>query len=135
MSYTHRRLLNLLAARASERPPSGRSKHRRPLPGTDQSDDGSHSEEAVASDGRALEGTDGEVPAAAPLPQLQPLSLVFPPPSLCTDNGVMVAWAGVEKLLLGISDDVEDEAVRARWPLGTPIEDSSIFKKNYVAPS
>lgn len=25
------------------------------------------------------------------------LQLVFPPPRWCTDNGVMVAWAGVER--------------------------------------
>jgi len=25
------------------------------------------------------------------------LRLVCPPPRLCTDNGVMVAWAGVER--------------------------------------
>jgi N6-L-threonylcarbamoyladenine synthase len=25
------------------------------------------------------------------------LRLVYPPPRLCTDNGVMVAWAGVER--------------------------------------
>ena len=37
-----------------------------------------------------------------------PLPLVFPPPSLCTDNGVMVAWAGVEKLLQGCSDPIGD---------------------------
>ena len=26
-------------------------------------------------------------------------SIVFPPPALCTDNGVMVAWAGMERVL------------------------------------
>jgi tRNA A37 threonylcarbamoyltransferase TsaD len=25
------------------------------------------------------------------------LQLVFPPPQWCTDNGVMVAWAGMER--------------------------------------
>lgn len=25
------------------------------------------------------------------------LQLVLPPPRLCTDNGIMVAWAGVER--------------------------------------
>jgi N6-L-threonylcarbamoyladenine synthase len=42
---------------------------------------------------------------------------VFPPPELCTDNGVMCAWAGVEKLLRGLSDPLDGE-VRAKWPLG-----------------
>lgn len=27
--------------------------------------------------------------------------LVCPPPKLCTDNGIMVAWAGMEHLKLG----------------------------------
>lgn len=42
--------------------------------------------------------------------------LVVPPPALCTDNGAMVAWAGVEKLHLGLSDGL-DTAPRPRWPL------------------
>jgi len=37
------------------------------------------------------------------------IKLVAPPPRLCTDNGVMVAWAGIEKLLLGVSDPIEVE--------------------------
>lgn len=37
---------------------------------------------------------------------------------LCTDNGVMVAWAGIERLKLGALDDPTDMEVRARWPLG-----------------
>jgi hypothetical protein len=58
------------------------------------------------------------------------LKLMFPPPALCTDNGVMVAWTGIEKLRLGISDDVDAEEVVARWPLGAPIEDgNAVFKK------
>jgi N6-L-threonylcarbamoyladenine synthase len=39
-----------------------------------------------------------------------------PPPRLCTDNGVMVAWAGVERLRLGLVDGL-DAPPRARWPL------------------
>jgi tRNA A37 threonylcarbamoyltransferase TsaD len=27
------------------------------------------------------------------------LNISFPPPKLCTDNGVMIAWAGMEKYL------------------------------------
>ncbi len=42
--------------------------------------------------------------------------LVVPPPRLCTDNGVMVAWAAIEKLRLGYSDAVEGQDVYARWP-------------------
>jgi N6-L-threonylcarbamoyladenine synthase len=39
-----------------------------------------------------------------------------PPPQLCTDNGVMVAWAGLERLRLGLVDGL-DVAARPRWPL------------------
>ena len=39
-----------------------------------------------------------------------------PPPSLCTDNGAMIAWAGVERLRLGLTDNFE-LAAKARWPL------------------
>ena len=42
--------------------------------------------------------------------------LSLPPPALCTDNGAMVAWAGLERLSLGLSDPL-DAAPRARWPL------------------
>ena len=43
-------------------------------------------------------------------------SLVAPPPALCTDNGAMIAWAGAERLALGLTDTL-DVAPRARWPL------------------
>jgi N6-L-threonylcarbamoyladenine synthase len=42
--------------------------------------------------------------------------LVAPPPDLCTDNGAMIAWAGCERLALGLTDTL-DVAPRARWPL------------------
>jgi N6-L-threonylcarbamoyladenine synthase len=42
--------------------------------------------------------------------------LVAPPPDLCTDNGAMIAWAGCERLALGLTDAL-DVAPRARWPL------------------
>jgi N6-L-threonylcarbamoyladenine synthase len=44
------------------------------------------------------------------------LKLVIPPPKLCTDNGAMIAWAGIELLGAGLIDDMETPA-RARWPL------------------
>jgi tRNA N6-adenosine threonylcarbamoyltransferase len=42
--------------------------------------------------------------------------LVVPAPELCTDNGAMIAWAGCERLALGLTDTL-DVAPRARWPL------------------
>jgi tRNA N6-adenosine threonylcarbamoyltransferase len=42
--------------------------------------------------------------------------LVVPPHELCTDNGAMIAWAGAERLALGLTDPL-DFAPRARWPL------------------
>ncbi|KAK9051543.1 hypothetical protein SSX86_028170 [Deinandra increscens subsp. villosa] len=54
------------------------------------------------------------------------LQLVCPPPSLCTDNGVMIAWTGIENFRLGRFDPpppaIEPEDcqldLRPRWPLG-----------------
>ena len=39
-----------------------------------------------------------------------------PPLRLCTDNGAMIAWAGIERLKLGLTDGL-DFAPRPRWPL------------------
>lgn len=47
------------------------------------------------------------------------LKLVAPPPALCTDNGAMIAWAGIERLRGGEPDDLSF-APRARWPLALP---------------
>ncbi|MBL6664840.1 MAG: tRNA (adenosine(37)-N6)-threonylcarbamoyltransferase complex transferase subunit TsaD [Rickettsiales bacterium] len=44
------------------------------------------------------------------------LRIITPPISLCTDNGVMIAWAGVEKLRKGEVDSL-DFKPRARWEL------------------
>ncbi|HCX66361.1 MAG TPA: tRNA (adenosine(37)-N6)-threonylcarbamoyltransferase complex transferase subunit TsaD, partial [Rhodobiaceae bacterium] len=41
---------------------------------------------------------------------------VVPPLKLCTDNGAMIAWAGAERLSLGLTDTI-DTGPRARWPL------------------
>jgi N6-L-threonylcarbamoyladenine synthase len=42
--------------------------------------------------------------------------LVAPPLDLCTDNGAIIAWAGCERLALGLIDGL-DVPPRARWPL------------------
>lgn len=44
------------------------------------------------------------------------LPFVAPPLTLCTDNGAMIAWAGLERLRLGLVDRL-DCAPRPRWPL------------------
>lgn len=48
-----------------------------------------------------------------------------PPPRLCVDNGVMVAWAGIERLRLGLFEEPPSAEgvdrhveIRPRWPLG-----------------
>ena len=46
----------------------------------------------------------------------QGLGFVAPPPALCTDNGAMIAWAGLERFRLGLVDAL-DFAPRPRWPL------------------
>jgi N6-L-threonylcarbamoyladenine synthase len=43
-------------------------------------------------------------------------TLVMPPPALCTDNGAMIAWAGAERMALGLTDGM-DAPPRARWRL------------------
>ncbi len=44
------------------------------------------------------------------------MRFVAPPPALCTDNGAIVAWAGIERLRLGLIDGL-DAPLRPRWPL------------------
>ncbi len=44
------------------------------------------------------------------------LRLVAPPAHLCTDNAAMIAWAGIERLRLGLHDPL-DAPARPRWPL------------------
>ena len=48
-------------------------------------------------------------------------TLIIPAPALCTDNGAMIAWAGIERLSLGLVDDLTF-AARPRWPLDANAE-------------
>ena len=41
---------------------------------------------------------------------------VAPPLRLCTDNAAMIAWAGIERMALGLTDGM-DLVARPRWPL------------------
>ena len=53
--------------------------------------------------------------------------LVARPAELCTDNGAMIAWAGAERLALGLTDTL-DAVPHARWPLAD-------VKSKYVPPA
>ena len=44
------------------------------------------------------------------------MAFAAPPIALCGDNAAMVAWAGIERLRLGLTDPL-DFAPRPRWPL------------------
>lgn len=44
------------------------------------------------------------------------LAFIAPPLSLCTDNGAMIAWAGLERFRLGLTDSL-NTPMRPRWPL------------------
>ena len=44
------------------------------------------------------------------------LTCIVPSPALCTDNGAMIAWAGLERFRLGLTDPLDFKA-RPRWPL------------------
>jgi N6-L-threonylcarbamoyladenine synthase len=73
-------------------------------------------------DGRALVAAGGVAANTRLRDRLAELALaaglefVAPPLALCTDNAAMVAWAGLERLRLGLVDGL-DAAPRPRWPL------------------
>ena len=46
----------------------------------------------------------------------QGFTLYAPPIALCSDNGAMIAWAGAERLALGLIDGL-GAPVKPRWPL------------------
>ncbi|ABI63323.1 tRNA (adenosine(37)-N6)-threonylcarbamoyltransferase complex transferase subunit TsaD [Granulibacter bethesdensis] len=47
------------------------------------------------------------------------IAMLAPPPRLCTDNAVMVAWAGLHRLKYGAVSGL-DHAPLPRWPLDAP---------------
>lgn len=63
----------------------------------------------VAANGAVRQALAGEAMRAG-------LPLLAPPIRLCTDNAVMVAWAGLLRLRAGLRDGF-DHAPRPRWPL------------------
>ena len=52
----------------------------------------------------------------AALGEASGLPFVAPPQRYCTDNAAMIAWVGLERLRLGLTDDFSF-APRPRWPL------------------
>ena len=55
------------------------------------------------------------------------LHFIAPPQALCTDNGAMIAWAGIERLRLGLVDGL-DAPPRPRWPLDSSASQRSARK-------
>ncbi len=74
------------------------------------------------NEGPAFVAAGGVAANAAVRGKLEELALshgfrfVAPPPRLCTDNAAMIAWAGIERLKLGLTDSL-DFKPRPRWPL------------------
>ncbi|HLJ65459.1 MAG TPA: tRNA (adenosine(37)-N6)-threonylcarbamoyltransferase complex transferase subunit TsaD [Stellaceae bacterium] len=54
--------------------------------------------------------------ALARLSEHEGMTFLAPPQALCTDNGAMIGWAGIERARLGLFDGL-DFAPRPRWPL------------------
>jgi N6-L-threonylcarbamoyladenine synthase len=54
--------------------------------------------------------------ALARLAEARGLAMAAPPLRLCGDNAVMVAWAAIERLRIGVVEGLE-AAPRPRWPL------------------
>ncbi|KAI1318896.1 hypothetical protein EDD11_005530 [Mortierella claussenii] len=46
----------------------------------------------------------------------RPVRVICPPPKLCTDNAVMIAWAGLERYQQGLVDPYDIDIV-PKWPL------------------
>ena len=80
---------------------------RRDFPGTDEP-------AFVVAGGVAANGAIREGLAA--LAASEGFLFTVPPVRLCTDNGAMIAWAGIENAALGRFDPLNAPA-RARWPL------------------
>ena len=57
------------------------------------------------------------------------LDFIAPPPALCTDNGAMIAWAGLEHLRLGRVDGL-DAPVRPRWALDSDVPDLALAARS-----
>ena len=55
--------------------------------------------------------------------------MTAPPAKYCTDNGAMIAWAGLERAAVGLTpafDEAIATAPKARWPLAPPVANNAI---------
>lgn len=50
------------------------------------------------------------------LKAVRPVRVICPPPKLCTDNAVMIAWTGLERYQQGLVDPYDIDIV-PKWPL------------------
>lgn len=74
-----------------------------------------HKPKALAAAGGVAANGPIRTGLAALCDQLRTAFLV-PEPRYCTDNGAMIAWAGIERYRMGLFDDFELSA-HPRWPL------------------
>jgi len=51
-----------------------------------------------------------------------PVSLLFPPPELCTDNAVMIGWASMHRFLAEDTDDYS-VMIRPKWSIDAAADD------------
>ena len=54
------------------------------------------------------------------------IRLEFPPPALCTDNALMIAWAGMEMFDAGYESELGIQAIR-KWSMDPDAEDGGIL--------
>jgi N6-L-threonylcarbamoyladenine synthase len=54
------------------------------------------------------------------------IKAIFPPPSLCTDNALMIAWAGMEMYTAGYQSTLDITPIR-KWSMDSRAEDGGIL--------
>ncbi|KAG0239888.1 glycoprotease family-domain-containing protein [Mortierella sp. GBAus27b] len=61
-------------------------------------------------------GTSSSTGSGSTSVKRQPVQVICPPPKLCTDNAVMIAWTGLERYREGLVDPYDIDIV-PKWPL------------------
>lgn len=56
-------------------------------------------------------------------------TLVCPPPKLCTDNGIMIAWNGMEKWKagIGVADSLDSVDIEPKYNLTISFKNTSYW--------